>query len=119
MNQDFELWFGCLGNGITVCNSAKEHNGNYERIAHISVGGNIRLYVEESYIPKEDMERLKSTARKTKENFRQKFEQLPDAKQYAQILDALPLREFLDALSDKSPLSVRLPKLKEQFYAII
>ena len=45
MAGKFELFYGCLGNGTTVCNKAVEENGDYKKIAHISEGGNIRLYV--------------------------------------------------------------------------
>ena len=39
MAAKFELWFGCLGNGTTVCNKAVTENGDYKKIAHISEGG--------------------------------------------------------------------------------
>lgn len=41
MSKDFELFFGCFGNGTMVCNKTVEENGDYKRIAHISAGGNI------------------------------------------------------------------------------
>ena len=37
--ENFKLWMGCLGNGITVCNSAVEESGDYKHIAHISNNG--------------------------------------------------------------------------------
>ena len=49
--KNFKLWMGCLGNGITVCNSAVEEHVDYKHIAHISNNGKIKLYVSESYIP--------------------------------------------------------------------
>lgn len=32
----FELFMGCLGNGVTVCNKAVTEHGDYKKIAHIS-----------------------------------------------------------------------------------
>lgn len=42
---DFELFLGCLGNGITICNKAVLENGDYKPIAHIRDNGNIKWYV--------------------------------------------------------------------------
>lgn len=33
--RKFELFMGCFGNGITVCNKAVMEHGDYKRIAHI------------------------------------------------------------------------------------
>ncbi len=49
--KNFDLFLGCLGNGITVCNKAVSEHGDYKRVAHISPAGNIRLYVSADYIP--------------------------------------------------------------------
>lgn len=43
----FELFMGCLGNGVTVCNKAVTEHGDYKTIAHISEHGHIKLYVSE------------------------------------------------------------------------
>lgn len=58
MAGKFELFCGCFGNGTTVCNKAVTENGDYKKIAHISEGGNIRLYVAESYIPADEMDEI-------------------------------------------------------------
>lgn len=57
----FELFMGCLGNGITVCNKAVLENGDYKMVAHISSVGMIHFYVKPSYIPEEAMERIKKS----------------------------------------------------------
>ena len=49
-NKNFELFGGCLGNGITLANMAEIENGDYKTIGHISPGGKITWYVEENYI---------------------------------------------------------------------
>ena len=49
--KKFELFIGCLGNGLTVCNKAVEENGDYKTIAHIAECGTITWYVNQSYVP--------------------------------------------------------------------
>ena len=34
--QNFKLFLGCLGNGVTVCNSAVMEDGDFKKVAHIS-----------------------------------------------------------------------------------
>lgn len=118
MERKFELFYGCLGNGITVCNKAAEENGDYKQIAHISEGGNIRLYVSNSYIPAAEMEKIKAMADREKAEYMKRFENLPEVKQYGKILDRVPLQKFLEFVGDKRPLAKKLPAIREYFYTI-
>ena len=34
--RNFKLFLGCLGNGVTVCNSAVMEDGDFKMVAHIS-----------------------------------------------------------------------------------
>ncbi len=44
--KESSLFFGCLGNGTTVCDTSVMERGDYKRIAHISEDGQqIRWYV--------------------------------------------------------------------------
>lgn len=43
--KKFELFMGCFGNGITVCNKAVQEHGDYKVIAHIAECGKITWYV--------------------------------------------------------------------------
>ncbi len=114
--KKFDLFLGCLGNGITVCNKAVLENGDYKRVAHISPAGNVRFYAPASYIPAADMDRIHAAASRNKAEFAQHFELLPDAAQYEKILDALPIYDLLKACSDKRPLTEKLPELREYYY---
>ena len=116
--ENFELWFGCFGNGTTVCNKAAEENGDYKKIAHISEGGNIRLYVAESYIPAEAMEKIRAMANRDKAEFMKRFESLPEVEQYGKILDRVPHEKFWEFAEDKRPLAEKLPAMREYFYTI-
>lgn len=61
--EKFELFLGCLGNGITVCNKAVEENGDYKKIAHIAECGKITWYVKPgSYVPSDALLRIEHCA---------------------------------------------------------
>ena len=116
----FELFFGCLGNGVTVCNKAVMRNGDYKTVAHISNGGNIRFYVPESYIPDAEMEKIRAMANRMKQEFMEKFESLPAIKQYGIILeDEIPHHRFMEFIKDKRPLQEKLPSMREYYYTIV
>lgn len=117
--KNFELWFGCLGNGTTVCNKAVEENGDHKTIAHISVAGNIRFYVKESYIPVGIMEKIKAMADREATEFQKRFEALPLIVQYGKIIDAVPHGKFMEITRDKRPLEEKLPALREYYYSIM
>ena len=118
MTGKFELFCGCLGNGTTVCNKAVEENGDYKKIAHISEGGNIRLYVAESYIPAEAMKKIRAMANKAKAEFMKRFESLPEVEQYGKILDRVQHQNFMEFVGDKRPLEKKLPAMREYYYTI-
>ena len=118
MTKKFELFYGCLGNGTTVCNKAVEENGDYKQIAHISEGGNIRLYVAESYIPASEMEKIKAMANKEKSEYMKRFENLSEVEQYGKILDRIPHQKFMEFVGDKRQLAEKLPAMREYFYTI-
>lgn len=45
--KQYEIGFGCLGNGTTVWNRLEEVNNDYKTIAHISEDGTEIKYYEE------------------------------------------------------------------------
>lgn len=115
----FELWFGCLGNGTTVCNKAVTVNGDYKVIAHISNGGNIQFYMPVSSIPTDAMERIEAMASMTTESSRRKFEQLPILKQYEMILDCLPIEMLIKTNKDERSLPEKVQELRGYYYSIM
>lgn len=107
--EKFELWLGCFGNGLTVCNKAVEVNGDYKTVAHISNAGNIKLYVKESYIPREDMERIKEVAENNRKNFIAKLK--ADIKSnpsmvYRKMLEEISTAEFVEFTKRSNGLSI-------------
>ena len=95
-----------------------EH-GDYKTIAHISNAGNIKFYVNESYIPESDMEKIKKAAEHNRETFRKNFEMLSDIQQYGKIIDELPIQKFVENHKDNRTLEEKLPELREYYYFIM
>lgn len=117
--RKFELFFGCLGNGITVCNKAVIECGDYKHIAHISEGGNIQMWVSESHVPAEAMEKIREEAKRMAAEFKKRFESLPEVEQYGKIIDRVPHEKFIRYAADKRPLAEKLPAMREYYYKIV
>ena len=114
--KNFKLWMGCLGNGITVCNSAVEENGDYKHIAHISDNGKIILYVSESYIPVEDMQRIERTAAEQRKKFLTEWNKQPDIRKYEKLLDMCSHSDFMEIGCNKGITLAEKVKLLETKY---
>ena len=115
--KNFELFMGCLGNGVTVCNKAVMEHGDYKQIAHISNAGNIKFYVPASTIPGPDLLRIEHTANAMYENVKQAIERdlaADRARMYFRMLDALPYfvyKRFADETQDEFD-ETKIEKLK-------
>ena len=114
--KNFKLWMGRFGNGITVCNSAVEHNGEYKHIAHISENGKIKLYVSEKYIPVEDMQRIEQTAAEQRKTFLTEWNKQPDIRKYEKLLDMCSLSDFMEIAGNKVITLVEKVKRLEEKY---
>ena len=118
--KNFELFMGCLGNGVTVCNKAVEEHGDYKQVAHISNGGNIKFYVPASSIPGPDLLHIEHTANAMYENVKQAIERdlaADRARMYFRMLDALPYsvyKRFTDETQDESE-ETKIEKLKTMY----
>ena len=117
--EKFKLWMGCLGNGITVCNSAVEENGDYKHIAHISDNGKIKLYVSKSYIPVEDMQRIEQAATEQRKTFLNEWNKQPNIRKYEKLLDMCSLSDltyvFTDVQFGLLPLAEKVKRLEEKY----
>ena len=114
--KKFKLWMGCLGNGITVCNSAVMEYGDYKYIAHISNSGKIKLYVPENYIPAEDMQRIERTAAGQREKFLAEWNKQPDIKKYEKLLDMCSFSDFIGMAHDKEiTLAEKVKRLEAKY----
>lgn len=114
---NFELFMGCLGNGLTVCNKAVEEHGDYKQIAHISPAGNIKWYIPVSSVPGPDLLRIEHTADAMYHNFKSALERdlsADKARTYFRMLDALStpeMVEFIKATQGESD-DTKVEKLK-------
>ncbi len=95
--KKFELFMGCLGNGITVCNKAVQENGNYKTIAHIRETGKIKWYVDPaSYVPGDALLKIGHVANVQTEKWERWFSSMSEIKQYEFLLAHVPLSDFLE-----------------------
>ena len=114
--KNFKLWMGCLGNGITVCNSAVEESGDYKHIAHISDSGKIKLYVSKSYIPVEDMQRIEQTAADQRKTFLNEWNKQSDISKYEKLLDMCIHSDFMEiACNKRITLAEKVKRLETKY----
>ena len=114
--KNFKLWMGCLGNGITVCNSAVESNGEYKYIAHIGNSGKIALYVPKSYIPVEDMQRIEQAAVEQRKTFLTEWNKQSDIEKYEKLLDMLYLADLTEIINNRElSLAEKVKRLEAKY----
>ena len=114
--KNFKLWMGHLGNGITVCNSAVERNGEYKYIAHIGNSGKIALYVPKSYIPVEDMQRIEQAAAEQRKTFLTEWNKQSDIRKYEKLLDMLYLADLTEIANNRElSLAEKVKRLEEKY----
>lgn len=96
--KNFELFLGCLGNGVTVCNSAVMEDGDFKMVAHISNEGKITWYVGEDYPPADALASIQACAEQERAKYEAWLNGLSPAARREYQLERLPLPEFLQEL---------------------
>ncbi|MCD7996415.1 MAG: hypothetical protein LUH21_04190 [Clostridiales bacterium] len=99
--QKFELFRGCLGNGITICNKAVMEHGDYKVIGHIGDNGKLKLYVAEDYIPADAMEIIQRDVQEQRQKYLKWWNNLPVETKYSRLLGSLPIGAFLEVVAYK------------------
>lgn len=118
----FELFMGCLGNGVTVCNKAVTERGDYKKIAHISEHGVIKFYVSEDYIPADVMQRIKQSAEVNKAEFLEKWNKKTDLQKFEYMLNILTVGcgftaiELVEKENKHLPLAERVATMEKVFF---
>ena len=97
----FELFMGCLGNGITVCNKAVMEHGDYKKVAHISEQGEVKWYVEPGYTPASDVVKIREAAAVQQNKYEAWWASLSEAKRYEITLDRMSPAELVEHLRQK------------------
>ena len=101
-NLSYDLMFGRLGNGTTVCNRASEENGDYPTIAHIDDCGAIHWYVAPEKLPPYVLEDVAASARRDMESFKEKFLRMDRLHALAAVYDTFPQAAMPNDLSGKT-----------------
>ena len=119
--KKFELFMGCLGNGITVCNKAVTEHGDYKKIAHISEHGHIKFYVSENYIPEDAMQKIKKTAEICKFDFLEKWNGKTYLQKYEYMMEIPTIGglSVFEVVNDKNrdlPLEERVTLMEKIFF---
>ena len=114
--KKFELFIGCLGNGITVCNKAVLEHGDYKRIAHISECGKITWYVNPSSVPGDALLKIEHCADVQRVKWENWFDSMSTAQQYEKLLDAVPTNIMLYAMNLGGGITAKIEYLKKVCY---
>nr|DAL85283.1 MAG TPA: hypothetical protein [Caudoviricetes sp.] len=99
--KKFELFMGCLGNGVTVCNKAVMEHGDYKMVAHISPEGSVKWYVPDGYTPPEAREKIEAEAARLRTEHEKWWNGLSEAERYARTLDAMSPAELVEHIKRK------------------
>ncbi|WP_195985402.1 hypothetical protein [Clostridium sp. D33t1_170424_F3] len=99
--KKFELFMGCLGNGITVCNKAVMEGGDYKMVAHISPEGEVEWYVAPGYAPFEAVERIRREADLQRNKYEVWWQSLSPEKRYEIELDKMSPAELVEHIKKK------------------
>ncbi len=114
MMEPFELFMGCLGNGITCANKAVEEYGDYKNICHIAPEGKITWYVSPENIPCEALDRIHLEAVRAYDQFSSLLNNMSEVSQYAYLLERVPHSAFMHVVSmEKGALAEKIAYLKE------
>lgn len=115
--KKFELFMGCLGNGVTVCNKAVIEHGDYKTIAHIAECGKITWYVDPGkYVPGADLLKIEHRADVQRVNWENWLDSMPLNKQYIILLEKVPYNVMHYAMDLVGGLESKVAYLKNVCY---
>lgn len=77
LNLDYDLMFGCLGNGTTVFNRSRMEYGDYKKVAHIGDCGAVTWYEKPETLPEYARQEINDHAAAQAEKFKHDFVHLP------------------------------------------
>lgn len=115
--KKFELFMGCLGNGITVCNKAIMEHGDFKKVCHISEYGKINWYVDIGYVPSGDLLAIEHQADVLYQKFNNAFDSWNELKKYDYLLNKAKLNDFMEVIQMKDKtLSEKIQFLKDKVF---
>lgn len=98
----FELFMGCLGNGVTCCNRVVIEHGDYQNICHISPEGKVTWYYDPEQVPIEARNKIWQEAKRSYTEFEQYLGGMTELAQYAYLLDHAPHAAFMHVVDMKN-----------------
>jgi hypothetical protein len=98
LSKPFELWLGCLGNGVTVANSAAtdHETRDFPVIAHINEAGVIKWYEKPQSIPQDARAAIEREAGAEREKWITYWNTAQPEHKYALLLDWMTCGELVD-----------------------
>lgn len=105
-NLSYDLMFGRLGNGTTVCNTAREEHGDYPTIAHIDDCGAVRWYVDAKRLPPYVLEDVNAAALRDMTEFKEKFLKLSPLEAMSAVYDTFPTIAIQERISKKTTIDM-------------
>lgn len=112
----FELFMGCLGNGITICNKAVEENGDYKKICHIGDTGKITWYEKPENIPGYILLKIEHESNARNANFEDWLKSMSEPRLYEYLLDHAPHAVFMNVIKMKADMWEKICYLKQALY---
>lgn len=88
------LMFGCLGNGVTVCDRDRTEHGDYKNIAHIDPCGAVRMYVKT--ISPEARETIERHAALLRDVYREGFMRMNRERAVDEVYDRMTIPQWLE-----------------------
>lgn len=99
--KTFDLMFGNLGNGTTVCDRSQTDNGDYKTVAHIAEWGGVKIYDAQLRTDRAALERIEAHAAAQRDRFRLWWMQQRYIRQYGMWYDSLTITQVTE-LRDSS-----------------
>lgn len=79
-----DLMFGCLGNGVTVCDRSRMVGGDYQTVAHIDPCGAYKLRCT---LPPEAIQQIKCMAQSEEKRFAAHWESLTPSRRHYELAE--------------------------------
>ena len=110
-----ELHYGLFGNGLTVYDVSRTdpRTNDYPIVAHISVEGNVKQYVDDLTI--EEVKEIKETAQQERDKFIEEWNKLDAYVKYEKLLDNAPYSVYKELIDERSYNKVALGTFCDKF----
>ena len=100
-NLQYDLMFGRLGNGTTVCNMAREEHGDYQHVAHIDDCGAISWDIDPAKLPPYVLEDVNASAARDAAKYREQFLALPKLRALDELNRWLTAGQYLQVFHEE------------------